>query len=417
MTDTEPPSTADDALRELLSPLWDDRAPQARRGRWLWGAGGFLVLGAVIIGALVASLGGDTTTTTTDQSALSTFATEAPPPGFLGQPSTRSLGIMFSVGGGRVVMVGGIRGELANTVFTPLDETWVYVVEDNEWYQIAASAGPGPRVWPAAAFDEQSGLVVLFGGAGKADWMTCIMPYVDAWCGGPALGDTWLLSIETWEWTASRATGGPSERFGAAVAYDSGSESVVLFGGARPTGDRLLPEVFDDTWVYDADTDEWTQMHPDTRPPARAFASMAYDPEAGLVLLWGGVPSRRGSLLPSSVWAYDLSLDSWTEIATSGEAPSGAAGAAWSYIETTGRLVLLGGTAVSEDSDERAASGEMYEFDPGTGAWTRLDPVPTSVTGPSAAYEPRAARLVAVGRGNTALYNPADHSWQLAERP
>ncbi len=206
---------------------------------------------------------------------------------------------------------------------------------------------------------------------------------------------------------------------GAAAVYDPSAGRVVLFGGARMTGDWLAPEVFNDTWVYDADADEWTQMHPATPPPVRVFASMAYDPGSGLILLWGGA-GQMGSPIEPVVWAYEPAADTWTEMPSRGEAPPVGVASAWLHVEATGRFLLIGGivpTPAAGSGFQMALSSEVWEFDPATGTWTALEPVPRAVAGASAAYEPRSGRVVAYGRGNIALYDPADGSWQLANNP
>jgi len=54
------------------------------------------------------------------------------------------------------------------------------------------------------------------------------------------------------------------------MAYDSTRGQVVLFGGLDANS-----KVLGDTWTWDGTT--WTQKSPDTSPPARAGAAMAYD--------------------------------------------------------------------------------------------------------------------------------------------
>ena len=50
-----------------------------------------------------------------------------------------------------------------------------------------------------------------------------------------------------------------------AMAYDAGSDRVVLFGG-KP---GLLSVTSDETWAYDFDTNAWTQLHPSMKPSER----------------------------------------------------------------------------------------------------------------------------------------------------
>src|ERR1700679_2755635 len=66
-------------------------------------------------------------------------------------------------------------------------------------------------------------------------------------------------------WTQlSPATSPPARAF-AAMAYDAGTNQVVLFGGQGSTNNAL-----GDTWTWNGTT--WTQLSPATSPPARSSA-------------------------------------------------------------------------------------------------------------------------------------------------
>ena len=74
----------------------------------------------------------------------------------------------------------------------------------------------------------------------------------------------------------------PPARAGASMAYDAQIGKVVLFGGRDPGGAR------NDTWTYDVATNTWKRQFPSTSPPARSSASMAYDAQSNLIVLFGG---------------------------------------------------------------------------------------------------------------------------------
>jgi Galactose oxidase, central domain len=95
------------------------------------------------------------------------------------------------------------------------------------------------------------------------------------------LGDTWTWDGTTW--TKQHAAAGPTPRFGAAMAYDAATGTVVLFGGCC-----TLTSQFGDTWTWDGTT--WTKQHPAASPTARDSAAMAYDAATGTVALFGGEP-------------------------------------------------------------------------------------------------------------------------------
>jgi hypothetical protein len=80
-------------------------------------------------------------------------------------------------------------------------------------------------------------------------------------------------------WTKQSPATSPPARDYASIAYDAATGNVVQFGGFRDG-------VLGGTWVWDGST--WTKQAPATSPPARAEASMAYDAATGTVVLFGG---------------------------------------------------------------------------------------------------------------------------------
>src|SRR5487761_1080572 len=96
---------------------------------------------------------------------------------------------------------------------------------------------------------------------------------------GGNLGDTW--SWDSSKWTQLSPADSPPARFAAGMAYDAGHATIVLFGGKGACGAPC-----GDTWTWDGTT--WSAQHPATSPPARSAAGMAYDTVAGTTVLFGG---------------------------------------------------------------------------------------------------------------------------------
>ena len=169
----------------------------------------------------------------------------------------------------------------------------------------AAGPGSGPGVSPparafaAAAYDEASHQVVLFGGIGAS---------------GAALDDTWTWNGATWT-QQHPATSPPAREF-AAMAYDPNAHDVVLVGGhsghdspptvcsgsvtaggpnatpgvARPPAacQASPPNVFSDTWVWNGNTWRLAGAAPTVllgAPPA-----LGTDPTSRQVLMLGESP-------------------------------------------------------------------------------------------------------------------------------
>jgi len=76
---------------------------------------------------------------------------------------------------------------------------------------------------------------------------------------------------------------GLSPRCGYGMAYDRSNSELILFGG-NAGGDTCL----NDTWIYNLTRNQWTDMSPQTSPPARCFPAMAYVSEHCEVILFGG---------------------------------------------------------------------------------------------------------------------------------
>jgi hypothetical protein len=84
------------------------------------------------------------------------------------------------------------------------------------------AAAPSPRAYAAAAYDEATHQVVLFGGMGEDS---------------SALGDTWTWDGATW--TEQHPSVSPAARAFAAMTYDPHSHDVILVGGrqlSKPAG-------------------------------------------------------------------------------------------------------------------------------------------------------------------------------------
>lgn len=137
-------------------------------------------------------------------------------------------------------------------------------------------------------------------------------------------------SASTPTWTQQAPANHPAARIDQAMAYDTATGTVVLFGGFG----RRLNEL-GDTWTWDGTT--WTQQRPAVHPSARALMPMAYDAVTGTVVLFSG-SSSHGS--PADTWTWDGTT--WTGQAPA-TSPPGLAAAGMAYDAATGTLVLFGG--------------------------------------------------------------------------
>src|SRR5690606_13043423 len=119
---------------------------------------------------------------------------------------------------------------------------------------------------------------------------------------GGRLGDTWLW--DGTDWTELSPDERPSPRSGAGLAYYPATGRLMLFGGI----DEGSPERKDDTWIWDGGV--WSLQSPETEPKARSNVSMAFDPQAGGILMFGG----QASGMVNETWLYALEVDPPTAV-------------------------------------------------------------------------------------------------------
>ena len=218
--------------------------------------------------------------------------------------------------GGRRVLFGK-EGERG----TFLGDTWA--LGRNGWRRIDAT-GPQARAEAAVAYDAARGVVVLFGG------------YNDEGGASSRLGDTWEWNGARW---TLRATDGPAPRSGAAMAWDARSGDVVLFGGSG--GPR------DDTWAWSGG--RWRQVSTH-ETPGRFNSLAAYDAARGRIVRttgWNGRERVR------ETWM--LAGRGWSLLTTEG--PAARNHSAIAYDSARGRMVLFGG------HDGTNVFGDVWEWD------------------------------------------------------
>lgn len=290
----------------------------------------------------------------------------------------------------RIFMFGGSE-RLHDS--TDISEVWAYEPANNRWQE---QGKLGPKVVISAAMDEESNRVIVFG-----------------------RGDTWAYdpSADAWEKMSPEAM--PSRRWAALMAYDAESDRIVLFGGG--TGPTNL---FDDTWVYDYNTDTWTEMQPEVSPPGRGYHGMVYVPESDRILLWGGTTPTVSDL---RVWAYDYNTNTWTTQEAPSDAPEQRAGLGMFYHPPSGRLIVYGGLT---ERDGQLVEETTWAYDYDANSWEAL--MPSKSPGKRAffpmAYAPSADSAILFGGELTSktaddisdevwVFDPATNEWQNVMRP
>jgi hypothetical protein len=293
-------------------------------------------------------------------------------------PPLHEEGVALDAARGRVVLFGGTRAE--GESYVNIGDTWEW---DGSGWRLAVPAadGPGARTVVAMAYDPARRAVVMYGGA-AGDWDTGEIQLLrdvwtydgarwtrgpdgpEAWNGrlvydhrrgemllaavaGPWVesdgpfrvslwrrrGDAWVFADSSgprssnpirpafdtrrgvlvlpvlegpdagvWEWDGRRwrhvqAADGPRPRSRFIVAYDEDAGGVILFGGvAGPP-----PESFDDLWRWDGE--RWTAVAAAPGPAPRSDGTLVYDPASAGLLLVGGI--ANDDTMFREMWTLD----------------------------------------------------------------------------------------------------------------
>lgn len=263
--------------------------------------------------------------------------------------------------------------------------------QGSEWTDLAPAEGPSARLSHGMAYDSESDRIIIFGGESEIQ--------------GVRNNETWAYDFDANTWTNMNPTPGPSRRYAHAMAYDSESDRVVLFGGIPGSAE---------TWVYDFNSNTWTNMGPAIQPTAWGFVEMAYDAGSDRIVLFGGAaaatrfPSQ--SAIRDETWAYDFNSNTWTNMNPSA-APSPRSSQGMAYVAQSDRILLFGGQDTAE------IIGGTWAYDLNSNTWTEMSPrvTPSPRTASGMAYDAGTDRVVLFGGfpglTETWVYDLNNNTW------
>jgi len=202
---------------------------------------------------------------------------------------------------GKIYLFGG-----ATQFFSTKGDTWVYDFATNAWTLLTLSPAPSPRYGATTALDTDNERMIIYGGersvftASGADFIFS----------GP---DTqWAFDFNTLTWSRITPLSNiPDRNNGNGGVYVN--NKFFLFGGDIGGG-SACPNAFfiqnnvDETWVWDANINVWTQLCTQVTPPnLKRGVSVAVD---NAVYLFGGFAFNTNTCgpfsFPTDVWRYNI---------------------------------------------------------------------------------------------------------------
>ncbi len=274
---------------------------------------------------------------------------------------------------GKVYLFGGY----STISFDPMDvlDVWAFDTEEKTWQLVGQQES---NDYDGLAFDTQSRKVILYN--------TFVLTADGGCCGI----ETWAYDPDSNTWQNMETPNPPPLRFGSRMVYDAESDRVVLFGGA----DVFTFQMLSDTWTYDYESDTWTNMEPANSPPPHFFHDMVYHQAGDRIVMFGGYDEGSG-LYRNDTWAYDTNTNNWTELHPA-TPPSPRSYAPMAYEAQTGEIVMFGGTLDATLWPNEPVSEETWIFDLEAASWTQASPKKPS---PARAWY----HMVGVGNGVVAF--------------
>ena len=184
--------------------------------------------------------------------------------------------------------------------------------------------------------------------------------------------ETWSFNAATNVWSDLMPETHPVNTGGETAAYDSESDVIIFYFSTRlsstaPSGLVRLGQ----TWSYEVASNTWTNLDPEPTPFGLMGARMAYDSESDRVILFGGADFTTfpGSPYFDETWAYDYNTNTWEQMQPE-QAPLSRSYFGFSYDASADRALAFGGKVHDDDQDRR---GEMWEYDYNSDSWSRID--------------------------------------------
>ena len=199
------------------------------------------------------------------------------------------------------------------------------------------------------------------------------------------------------------------------VAYDPQLGGVVLFGGINNRSPTSSTPAFNDTWLFANGT--WTNISDEfaSAPPARWAASFTWDALDGYMVLFGGRTGGTATVVPrflNDTWT--LSSTGWTPISTS-LSPPARGFAPFAYDPSITATLLFSGGDIDFSNGTIAPFHDTWTY--ATGVWTNITSTAGAGAGQASSmtYDPNAGGVIATGimRPNS-ICAPLNQTWLFA---
>lgn len=231
------------------------------------------------------------------------------------------------------------------------NKVWALDLTTNSWSELPSSSTqvPDARHTQEAFYDSPNHRMIIWGGQGT----------------GGLYNDVWAFNFSDSSWTElfanGNVAGAPLRRYGTGAVYLPDSGRLVSFAGFTTSGR------FDDTWAFDVNTQQWTDVSQTTRPLQRCLFNSAYYPDSNKMLIFGGQSS--GNL--NDLWSLDLDSYSWTELTPTQQPTARHYASLTRFYDPAPEFLLFGGNT-SGQNVHSGGQNDLWRFNMNTMEWDTL---------------------------------------------
>ena len=235
----------------------------------------------------------------------------------------------------------------------------------------------------------------------------------DSGHGMGSFDDLWVLDAASGNWSELGFVGGPHARFNFQMGYSRDHDCFVVFSCA---GGGV-----GDTWEYDVVEEDWRRVRPAVSPVQRGDAGFVYDEEYGVFIMYGGMSDVNPLRVLNETWVYDPDIDTWTEMHPE-VCPPRTYGCRFVYDSVNEVNLLWGGNLPGGQGDKL---DDLWSYDYGSNTWTLIE---TEVKPPMRywqfmVFDRGFGKVVMFGGnpsygsnlGDTWLYDYGSNEWTMVE--
>jgi len=179
--------------------------------------------------------------------------------------------------------------------------------------------------------------------------------------------DTWRFNTDNGQWTELDVQGRlPDRRCLQSSAYIESTGQMFVYGGISGGG-ALSGDFFEDTWLFNTQNAEWEEITTENSPGKLSGAVAFYSSVENSVFLWGG---KQVNSYPVQLWEFDVDNLTWSTVETGGTAPVGREDPTYFWNDETQTLYLTHG---ANENVTGVHPEDSFELDLNTLTWTEIE--------------------------------------------